>query len=134
MDNPSAQSTPQSLGPDDSVRNAVLEAATAPLREAFGDRIRVEVQRLDRVGPWAFLHGKMRGADGGRPNFSGTAYEKPAAAGQMSDIYVALLRDSGEASAGWQVRARAIGPSDVAWQNWPDEHAAPRELFRFPVT
>ena len=130
MHDPSTQAVPQSLGTEDPVGAVALKAATAPLREALGDRVRVEVQRLNRIGDWVFLQGKMRGTDGGRPNFSGTAYETPAAAGQMSDVYVALLRDSDADTVEWQLCAHAIGPSDVAWENWPHDHAAPRELFR----
>lgn len=133
MDTPSAQSIPQSLGPDtpdNAVRKAVLKAATAPLGEAFGDRVQVEVEQLDRIGPWVFLRGRLRDVAGGRPDFSGTAYEKPAAAGQMSDVYVALLRQSDEHTTGWQLRAHAIGPSDIAWETWPRDHGAPTALFR----
>lgn len=130
MDNPSTQSTPQSPGSGDPADEAVLRAATAPLREVAGDRVRVGVERLNRVGGWAFLQGKMHGPDGGRPSFSGTSYEKPAAAGQMSDVYVALLKESDQDGAGWQVCAHAIGPSDLAWENWPRDHAAPLDLFR----
>ncbi|MGH3467119.1 MAG: hypothetical protein ACRDQF_05240 [Thermocrispum sp.] len=130
MHTPSAQSVPQSLSPGDPDREVVLQAASAPIFETFGDRVRVTVERVDRIGPWVFVKGKMRGADGGRPDFSGTAYEKPAAAGQVSSVYVALV----EESYGWKLRAHAIGPSDVAWQNWPDDYAAPRELFGFRVT
>lgn len=126
---PSAQSTRHVLDAGDPARGAVLRAATAPLREAFGDRVQVQVQRLDRLGPWVFLQGKMRDASGGRPDFSGTAYEKPAAAGQMSDLYVALVRDSEGHTGEWQLRAHAIGPSDVAWETWPRDHEAPSALF-----
>lgn len=134
MNTPPAHSGPQSLGRDDAVREAVLRAAAAPLREAFGDRVQMTVDQLARVGPWVFLRGRMRDANGGRPDYSGTAYEKPAAAGQMSDRYVALLRESDERTAEWQLREHAIGPTDIAWEHWPDKHAAPPELFGFRVT
>lgn len=131
-----AQSIPQSLGPGDPVREAVLQAATEPLREAFGDRVAVRVERLDRIGGWVFLQATMRGADGGRPNFTGTVYAGPAAAGQMSDRYVALLRHTAEAfddndAWHWRLIDHAVGPTDVAWEAWPDKHAAPPALFGF---
>lgn len=115
-------------------QDAVLQAATAPLREVVGDRVRVDVEGMNRIGPWVFLRGRMRDVAGGRPNFSGTAYEKPSAAGQMSDVYVALLREAGGYTAQWQLLEHKIGPSDVAWDNWPEKHSAPRELFRVRVT
>lgn len=136
MHNPSAPSAPQSLRPGDPVRDAVLQTASAPIFAAFDDRVRVTVERTDRVGPWVFVQGRMKGADGGRPDFSGTAYEKPASAGQMSTVYVALLKKIDDFTVdddarSWRVADHAIGPSDVAWQTWPDDHAAPPALFGF---
>ncbi|WP_020669524.1 hypothetical protein [Amycolatopsis nigrescens] len=136
MHTPSAQSVPRSLDPDDSVSVAVLQAATAPLREAFGDRVRVEVEHLNRVGPWVFLRGRMRGSDGGRPNFAGTAYESRQADGVVSDVYVALVKKDDATivdndARSWRLSDRAIGPTDVAWLTWPDKHEAPPALFGF---
>jgi hypothetical protein len=136
MHNPSAQSVPQSLGPDDSVREAVLQAATTPLGEAFGDQVQVQVEHLGRLGPWVFLQGKMHGMDGGRPYYAGTVYESRRADGVMSDAYAVLLRKADDASAdddarSWRLSDYAIGPTDVAWLTWPDKHAAPRALFGF---
>lgn len=129
MHSPSAQPAPQSLGPEDPARDAVLRVATAPLTDVLGDRVRVEVQRLDRVGTWVFLLGRMRSPSGDRPNFSGTAYERQAAAGQLSDRYVALVKGAEHSATDWQLRAHAIGPTDVAWETWPKDHEAPSSLF-----
>lgn len=136
MHTPSARSAPESLGPGDSVREAVLQAATARLGEAFGDRVQVEVEHLNRIGPWVFLQGRMHGTDGGRPYYAGTVYESRRADGVMSDVYVALLKKFDTASAdndarSWRLSDYAIGPTDVAWLTWPDEHEAPRALFGF---
>lgn len=136
MHTPSAQSAPRSLGPEDPAREAIHRAATAPLREVLGDRVQVEVEHLNRVGPWVFLQGRMRGAGGGRPNYAGTVYESRRADGVMSDAYAVLLRKADDAGAdndarSWRVFDHAIGPTDVAWLTWPDKHTAPRALFGF---
>ncbi|WP_216206276.1 hypothetical protein [Amycolatopsis aidingensis] len=136
MNTPSAQSVPRPLDADDPVREAVLQAATAPLGAAFGDRVRVEVVQLNRIGPWVFLQGRMRGADGGRPSYAGTGYEARQADGAMSDVYAALLRKADNAGAdhdarSWRLSDHAIGPTDVTWLTWPDEHEAPPALFGF---
>ncbi|WP_410603694.1 hypothetical protein [Amycolatopsis sp. lyj-90] len=136
MYSPSARSFPVSLTPGDPVREAVLQAATARLDEYFGDRVRVEVEQLDRVGPWVFLQGTMRGTEAGRPYYDGTVYEARRADGVMSDVYVALLKKRDEAAAdndarSWRLSAYAIGPTDVAWLTWADDHEAPRTLFGF---
>lgn len=87
-----AQSTVEPQHPGNPGYDALLAAAVAPVDAAFGDRVKVEVERLDRVGRWAFLLGTLRGADGGKPDYSGTPYAERAASGGMSDVYVALLR------------------------------------------
>lgn len=133
MHTPSAQSVPpESLDPDEPAGSAVLQAATAPLREIFDDRVEVKVERLNRVGGWVFLRGKMHDVDGGRPDYSATPFAKPAAAGQMSDVYVALLSHFGGPENDprcWHLDDHHIGPTDVAWDAWPDKHGAPRALF-----
>ncbi|MEV6909152.1 hypothetical protein [Amycolatopsis sp. NPDC051071] len=136
MSTPSARSFPQALSPGDPVREAVLQAATARLYDAFGDRVRLAVERLDRIGPWVFLQGTMHGAEIGRPYYVGTGYEARRADGVMSDVYVALLKKTGEPGTdndarSWRLSDHAIGPTDVAWLTWPDEHEAPRALFGF---
>ncbi len=135
MYTPSARSFPEALSPGDPVREAVFQAATARLDEEFGDRVRVDAQQFDRLGPWAFLQGTMRGAEIGRPYYAGTVYEARRSDGVMSDVYVALLKKSDMGAdndaRSWRLSDFAIGPTDVAWLTWPDEHEAPRALFGF---
>ena len=156
------QAAPTALHAGEEGYPELLDAATAPLREVLGDRVVVEVERLDCLGRWAFLMGNMRTPGGERPDFRGTAYAAHAAAGSMSDVYVALLRRDppggaaaaqdesetkgdgeahppGEVEAAdclalpgqWVLLDHAIGPGDVAWLDWPGEHAAPRAVFGF---
>lgn len=87
-----AQSTVSPQRPGDPGYDALLQAATEPLQARFGDAVRVDVERLDRLGRWAFLQGTMRAAEGGRPDYTGTPYAERAAQGGMSDVYVALLQ------------------------------------------
>lgn len=156
-----AQSTVTPQRPGDPGYDALLQAATAPLQAQLGDTVRVDVERLDRLGRWAFLQGTMRAAEGGRPDFADTLYADRASEGGMSDVYVALLQadeaaddqdqppPSGDVHDGgkendvgdttvseteiteWTLVDHAIGPSDVSWLNWPQDHAAPRQLFGF---
>lgn len=186
--NPSfAQASPQAMHPGDPGYDLLLEAATTPLREALGDRVELDVERMDRIGEWAFVLGSLRAPGGGRPDYADTRFAEAASQGAMSDVYVALLRrehdepmtagedaarmaeaagsgqpDAADTSAApaetaaqdqaglqpggsrppvdatvfpaggrWRVLDHAIGPGDVAWLEWPREHAAPRALFGF---
>lgn len=149
------QAAPRALQAEDDGYQELLDAATAPLHEVLGNRVVVEVERLDCLGRWAFLMGNMRTPGGERPDFRGTRFAEHAAAGSMSDLYVALLRRDPEGGAGegaepatdaadggvpvdclelpgeWVLLDHAIGPGDVAWLDWPARHAAPRAVFGF---
>ncbi|MEN1972714.1 hypothetical protein WCE34_10345 [Luteimonas sp. MJ204] len=158
--NPSfAQAAPQAMQPGDPGYEVILDAATAPLREALDGRVELEVERMDRIGGWAFVLGSMRAPGGGRPDLAGTRFAEAAEQGAMSDVYVALLKhegaadgsvDAGDSRTGdahdptvaeeasaipsdghWTLLEHAIGPGDVAWLDWPQRHAAPRALFGF---
>lgn len=173
-----AQAGPQPVNAGDAGYDTLYTAASAPLRDAFGSRVDLAVERMDRMGDWAFVIGNMRSPGGGQADFSGTRFADAAREGSMSDVYVVLLRRQGgrgaerdeaaaddqgaaadagpaapaeaaardqaglpqETGAGvsrhsgqgdWAVVDFAIGPGDVAWLGWPQEHAAPRALFGF---
>ncbi|MGY1459705.1 hypothetical protein ACW5F0_13855 [Luteimonas sp. A534] len=97
--NPSfAQATPQSMRPGDAGYDAMLEAATGPLRAALDGKVELDVERMDRLGSWAFVLGTMRAPGGGRPDLSGTRFAEASAQGAMSDVYVVLLRHEQDAS------------------------------------
>lgn len=109
-----AQSTVSPQRPGDPGYEALLQAATEPVRAQFGDAIQVEVERLDRLGQWAFLQGTMHGADGGRPDYAGTPWAERAAAGGMSDVYVALLQATGPATDDAAASGRVLDDAEDA--------------------
>jgi hypothetical protein len=122
------------LGDDEPAREAIVQAATAPLREAFGVRIRLDVGQVNRIGPWVFVQGTMRARDGGPANYAGTVYQARSEDGALSDVFAALLKMDENAVSdtdvrSWRLLEYAIGPTDVAWLTWPDEHEAPRSLI-----
>ena len=113
--------------PGSTERQEVLDAVRGPLQEKLGKPVQFVVQQL-RVGDdWAFLSAHMRDADGAALDYTGTSYAEAASQGVMSKTYAALLQRVG---GRWQLRAEAIGPTDLAWQAWPQQHGAPVELFQ----
>ena len=117
----------QALRQDDPDYAPLVEAGSAPLRDALGDRVALRVDKLDRSGAWAFLQGTLQSPDGGRPDYAQTRYAERAAQGGMSDAYVVLLKH--EDDGAWRVIDHALGPSDLAWLPWPREHGAPPALL-----
>jgi len=111
---------------DQDARAALLEAARAPVRAALGKVARFRVDQLNREGDWAFLLATMEEPDGRPFDFTGTPLADAAKQGMVSRTYAALLRHKGD---GWEVVAKAIGPSDVAWEDWSRRYGAPARLF-----
>lgn len=111
---------------DQNERAALLEAARAPVRAELGREPRFRIDQLDRDGEWAFLLATMQEADGRPFDFAGTPLADAAKHGAVSRTYAALLRRK---TGGWEVVAKAIGPSDVAWEDWPTRYGAPAKLF-----
>ena len=124
--NPSfAQATPQPMQPGDAGYDVVLEAATRPLRDALGGQVELRVERIDRIGGWAFVLGNMQAPGGGRPDLSGTSFADASAQGAMSDVYVVLLRHEQEAaSPGTEGVAGGTGAGAAAASAAPAEAAA----------
>lgn len=107
-------------------RAAILDIARRPVEQHLGITVKFKVRTLRRDGDWAFLIAEMQG-DGGWPiSYAGTPLASAAAEGMVSKDYVALLRRIG---GHWRVVDYAIGPTDVAWAEWPAKHKAPRALF-----
>lgn len=107
-------------------REVLIEAARTPLARKLGQPVRFDVQALNVGGDWVFLYARLQDAGGEPVDWSRTALAGAAGQGYVSPVYVALLQREGEA---WALRAEAIGPTDVAWQDWPAKYGAPQALF-----
>ncbi|MDT8760978.1 hypothetical protein MZO42_19945 [Sphingomonas psychrotolerans] len=112
---------------EQSTRAALLEAARAPATKELGKAPEFRVDRLEREGDWAFLLATMQGPDGQPFDYRETPLAEAAQQGFVSRTYAALLR---RGAGGWEVVAKAIGPSDVAWEGWSKQYGAPAALFR----
>ncbi|WP_135964762.1 hypothetical protein [Sphingomonas gei] len=111
---------------DQDARAALLDAARMPVQAELGRTPKFRVHQLHRDGDWAFLLATMQAADGKPFDFTGTPLAEAAQQGVVSRTYAALLRHK---SGHWEVVAKAIGPSDVAWEDWSKRYGAPAKLF-----
>ena len=107
-------------------RTAILDAARAPVVKRLGKPVKFVVRRLERQGDWAFLIAAMQDESGRPISYVGTPLASAEGEGMVSKDYAALLRRSG---GQWRVVDDALGPTDVAWADWPEKHGAPRALF-----
>jgi predicted secreted hydrolase len=109
-----------------NARAALLEAARAPVQAELGKAPKFRVDQLHRDDDWAFLLATLQDADGKPFDYKGTPLADAAQHGMVSRTYAALLRHD---ARGWRVVAKAIGPSDVAWEDWSRRYGAPAKLF-----
>lgn len=107
-------------------RQAILDAARAPLQQTLGQPVQFVVHQLRIGGDWCFLYAQMRHPDGSAIDYASTSYVEAARQGGVSQDYAALLhRDQDR----WAVRAEVVGPTDPAWLAWPEEYKVPEALF-----
>ena len=115
------------MTPTTAERKAILDIVREAVRNQTGERVVFRVSQFRLGDGWAFVAAEPR-----------TGQDKPAnwkrlnppgyEAGAYDPISFALLRLQGRK---WSVKAMALGPTDVAWEPWPEQFNAPRGLF-FP--
>lgn len=126
MTQANAQNAPQTPPPGSQERAVLLDTARAPVQKELGKPVQFVVKRLSVLDGWAYLYATMQSPGGQPVSYVGTPFAQAAEHGAKSDDYLALLRlEDGK----WQVRADAIGPTDVAWAAWPEQYGAPQALF-----
>lgn len=121
-----AQPMPQTPAPGSAMRSQILAAARTPTVEALGKEVVFQVKHLSVLDGWAFLQSTLQQPGGAPLDYSGTPFAEAAEHGVVSDVYVALLQQEG---GGWQVRAEALGPTDLAWAGWDAQYGAPAAIF-----
>lgn len=112
--------------PRGAERQVILDAARAPVAARLGRAVRFKPQRLERRGDWAFLLAAMQDERGRPLSYEGTPLAEAERMGMLSKDCAILLRNRG---GRWTVVDSAVGPTDVAWEDWAAKHGAPATLF-----
>lgn len=116
--------TPERGSPE---RTAILDGLRQAVEREIGVSLRFEVRDLRVLNGWAFAD--VRPLDprgGGRYDYAGTPLEEEWREGLMDDGIYALLRLR---NGRWRAVEVVIGPTDVSWEEWDDQHGAPSRLF-----
>lgn len=127
-------------GADQTRAQSVYEPARGTAeRKAILDAVRPKVESEMR-GPVEFVVSSLRVSDGWafaqlQPQRPGGVPIDPAQTSFAADIEFmdgltvwALLRGSGST---WSLIDSVTGPTDVAFEPWPDRYGAPRVIFGF---
>jgi hypothetical protein len=109
-----------------SERQQLLDTARAPVQQKLGRDVRFAVEQIRAGEGWGFVYARMQDQDGTVIDYAGTPLADAAKQGYVSPDYVALLQ---RVDGHWELRADAIGPTDMVWLAWPEKYGAPHALF-----
>lgn len=111
--------------PDDAIRAAATEALQADIGQPIG----LNIETLRTEGDWAWVIATPMTPSGEAVDFSATKYGQAVADGVFDGggtTYMLLQR---RADGGWAVVEFVVGPTDVAWLEWPAKYGFPPSLF-----
>ena len=109
------------------LRAELLDAARPIFEEETGGPIEFVVHRLNVIDKWAYAAVKLQRPGGVPIDWSRTKFAADYAHDMFqTEHHMVLLRNLGN---GWAVIEYAIGPTDVAWDDWRVQHGLPRDLF-----
>jgi hypothetical protein len=120
-----APTPPVAAAPEESV---VLAALTARLKEQLGAPLKLDPETVAVDGDWAWIVAAPRSTEGGPLDFSKTKLAGALEQGVMDangNAYGLLRREGGT----WTVKEAVVGPTDVAWLDWPQKHGVPPALL-----
>lgn len=111
-----------------ALRSDILNALRPAIEREIGGHVSFVVHTLRVMDRWAYVSADPVRPDGHPIDWRTTKFRRDVEADMFSGLVLALLRrgDAGQ----WAVADYALGPTDVAWVDWIDEHKAPAALFK----
>lgn len=123
-----AQGVVRSVTVGDPLRRTLMDALRPTIERDLGQPVQFMVEELKVQGDWAFYGGRPQQPNGRPIDFSRTRYADRLENGVFDGggATWALLRRSG---GQWRVVNFVVGPTDVAYLAWVDQHGAPAALL-----
>ena len=109
-------------------QDALIAALTPVITSDLGQPVVFTVDTARAEGDWGWLVVTPKTPAGTAIDFSTTKYASQAEAGVLDGggtTYALLQRQNGA----WTVRDFVVGPSDVAYMDWPQRYGAPAALM-----
>lgn len=122
-----AQASNRNIAVGDPLRRLLLDAIRPGIQAEIGQPVQFVVDTLRTRGDWAFYAGRIQQPNGRPIDFARTPYAERLKQGVFDGpgTYAVLHRVSGR----WQLVDFVVGPTDVAYLDWPEAHGAPTALF-----
>lgn len=110
-----------------ALRTSILDAARPLFERETGGAVEFVITTLNVWGPWAYGDVQVQRPGGGAIDWRRTRYGEDYAQGMFDPAHnLFLLREGGD---GWTLVEYAVGPTDVAWDWWRQQHNIPAEVF-----
>lgn len=116
----------------DPERDAMVAALAPQASEDIGVPVSFSVTTKTVEGDWGWLVAQPWTPEGAQIDWSTTRHAERAANGVMDGsgtTYALLKRENGA----WRVVAFTVGPTDVAYEDWPQRYGAPPSLMGLPT-
>jgi len=108
--------------------SALTETLTPVVSGEIGTPVSLQIRHVAIMNEWAWLIAAPRQPDGAPLDWSTTNFagaQEHGVLGEDGAVYALLKREDG----GWRVVDHVVGPTDVAWESWPQQYGAPAALF-----
>lgn len=125
---PSEPAAPPPAPAADAANAEMLAALTPVVSTAIGQPVSFTIDTVRVDNDWAWLVVQPQAADGSPLDWSQTSFASAHENGVMDGngtTYALLKREAGQ----WRVLEHTIGPTDVAYIDWPARHGVPPELL-----
>jgi hypothetical protein len=105
-------------------RKAILDAIRPRAQSDLGGAVEFVVKEMRVQDGFCFTRLEPQRPGGGKIAKSETVFAREEFMDGLT-IFALLSKGGG----GWSVLAYVVGPTDVAYQPWPEEYGAPRSIF-----
>jgi hypothetical protein len=125
---PTDQAEPPAPAAPEAASQELIDALTPVLSADIGQPVSFTIETVGVDNDWAWLVVQPHTTAGGDIDWSQTKYGVQAAEGVLDGggrTYALLKRENGA----WSVLDFVVGPSDVAYGDWPARYGAPPELM-----
>ena len=125
---PTEPAAPPAAPAPEAASQELLDALTPVVSTAIGQPVSFTIDTVRVDNDWAWLVVQPQAADGSPLDWSQTSFAGAHANGVLDGngtTYALLKRENGQ----WRVVDHVIGPTDVAYIDWPARHGAPPELL-----
>ncbi len=125
---PTEPAPPPAPAAADAANAEMLAALTPLVSDAVGQPVSFTIDTVRVDNDWAWLVVQPQAADGSPLEWSQTSFASAHEHGAMDSngtVYALLKREAGQ----WRVVNHVIGPTDLAYIDWPARYGAPPELL-----